>query len=87
MKRIVNDTLISVGAVVALLAILISVDPRVRDQLAAAARGTSITEAGTRLGDTGALLLTAAREQSVEHAPFAIFVIVGLALFVWMARS
>jgi hypothetical protein len=42
---------------------------------------------GERLSDLGGALWMAAREQSLENAPFLIFAVVGIALVVFMVRS
>jgi hypothetical protein len=87
MKRVLNDTLISMAAVAVLLAVLVSIDPRVREQLVLTARSASIGQVGSELARTGSVLVTAAREQSVEHAPLAVFILAGTLLFILMART
>ena len=90
MPRRVNDALISAGAVMLLLGALVSVNERVRDFVLSAARGAapgSATDAGERLSDLGSIVLVAARDQSVAHAPLLIFAIVGVVLLCLMMRT
>ena len=90
MRRLVNDALISVGAVTLLLAALVAVDNRVRDYVVNTARGAApdnATDAGTRLGDLGSIVLTAVRDQSLAYAPLTIFAIVAVILLVLMVRT
>ena len=90
MPRRVNDALISAGAVMLLLGALVSVNERVRDSVLSAARGAapgSAADVGERLGDLGSIVLAAARDQSVAHAPLLIFAIVGVVLLCLMMRT
>lgn len=87
MRRVFNDTLISVGALVILLVALVSVDERVRDRVVYSVRGASVTGTGAQLGDLGAVVVDAALDQSVAHAPMAIFVVAGVVLFLCMVRT
>lgn len=87
MRGGLRDALISGGALVILAITLMSVDARVRDQVVSTARTTSVSEAGHRVGDLGSTLLLAARDQTVEHAPLAIFVVAGAILFLFMVRT
>lgn len=90
MRRLVNDALISTGAVMLLLTALAVVDDRVRDYVISAARGATpgnAADAGTRLGDLGSILLATARDQSLAYAPLTIFAIVGAILLVLMVRT
>jgi hypothetical protein len=85
-----NDALISAGAVALLLAALVSADDRVREYVVNAARGTvpgNAADAGTRLGDLGSIVLTAARDQSLAYAPLTIFAVVAVILLVLMVRT
>ena len=86
MKRVINDTLISIAAVAMLLVILVSVDQRARDHFVLTARSASLEQAGERITQAGTVLLAAAQEQSVENAPMTVFVVAGLLLFIFMAR-
>ena len=90
MRRLVNDALISVGAVMLLLAALVAMDNRVRDYVFNTARGVTpdgAADAGARLGDLGSILLAAARDQSLAYGPLAIFAVVAVLLVVMMVRT
>lgn len=71
------------------LAALVSYDPRVRVRfwsLFGDSGATALSPFGDRLSDLGGVLLTAARDQSIENAPLLIFGTVGLMLVVFMLR-
>jgi hypothetical protein len=88
MPRIVNDALISAGALAILLFVLISVDARVREHAVRIVNGAAAGDLGvTGLSDIGSILLVAARDQSVAHAPLAIFVVVAVVLLLCMVRT
>ena len=88
MRRLFNDALISAGALVALLAALVIIDPRVRDHMTRIFNGTASGDvAGTQLQDVGSVILAAARDQSLAHGPLTIFVVVAAVLFICMART
>lgn len=88
MRRAFNDALISVGALAVLLIILVSVDSRVREHAVRVMNGaTSGSVADTALADIGSIVFVAARDQSVAHAPLAIFVVVAGLLLLVMLRT
>lgn len=90
MRRLVNDALISVGAVMLLLAALVALDDRVRAYFVNTVSGAtpgSAADAGTRLGDLGSIVLAAARDQSLAYGPLAIFAVVAAVLLVLMVRT
>jgi hypothetical protein len=65
---------------------LLSVDPRVRDHMSDLFRGGA-SPWGSRLGELGDALWTAARSQSIDNAPMLVFAAVGAVLTVIMLRS
>lgn len=90
MVRGVRETATSALSFAAVLTALISFDPRVRMrfwEVFGNPSGAVISPLGDRLGDLGSALWVAARDQSIENAPFLIFAVVGIALFVFMLRS
>jgi len=90
MRRRVNDALISVGAVMLLLAALAALDDRVRAYFVNTASGATPRDAadlGASLSDVGFILLTAVRDQSLAYAPLTIFAIVAAILLVLMVRT
>lgn len=90
MVRGARETATSALSFAVVLTALVSFDPRVRVrfwEVFANPSGTVISPLGNRLGDLGSALWVAARDQSIENAPFLIFAVVGIALFVFMLRS
>ncbi len=88
MRRLFNDALISAGALVALLATLVLIDPRVREHVTRIANAAvSGDVGGTQLQDVGSVILVAARDQSLAHGPLTIFVVVTAVLFLCMIRT
>jgi len=65
---------------------LLSVDPRVRDQMSDLFSGGASPWTG-RLGELGGALWTAARSQSIDNSPMLVFAAVGAVLTVFMLRS
>ncbi len=90
-KRPIGDALISIGAVTLLLAILVSVDERVRQQvslrLTRSEAQSELRGAGVQAHDLAGVIIDAARHQSIEHAPMMIFVLAGSVLFLCMLRT
>jgi uncharacterized membrane protein len=91
MPRVMSDALISMGALVLLLASLVSIDERVREHvtnmLTTPPVSAEIVGAGVRVEQVSALVLKAARDQSVEHAPMVIFAVVATVLVLIMLRT
>lgn len=88
MRRLLHDALISLGALAILLILLASIDARVREQVVRIANGAAAGEvADTKIYDVGSVIVTAARDQSVAHAPLAIFVIAAGVLLLCMLRT
>ena len=81
------DVLMSVSALTVLFAALIALDERVRDQVSIWASGVTVDGTSAGLSDIGSAVMTALREQSIEHAPLTIFVVVALVLVVFMLRT
>lgn len=90
-RRPLGDALISVGALGMLLAGLVSVDERVRQQVGLRLTGATAREelqsAGVQVHDLLAVIIEAARYQSIEHAPMLLFVLAASILFVFMLRT
>jgi hypothetical protein len=90
MKQVFGEGLLSAGAVLVLLGVLVTVDPRVRTQLALRVSDHPAAElagAGSRIGDLTSVIATAAREQSLAHAPLLIFGLAATVLFLLMLRT
>lgn len=86
----VREMIGSALCLVAVLGVLVSVDPRVKSRVAAILSdpaGGAITPLGDRVGDLGGALWTAAKHQSIENAPLLVFAVVGAVLFLFMLRT
>jgi len=69
----------------AIVLALMWADDRVHDLVVTQAGGASSW--GSRASDIGTTLLSAARHQSIENAPMAIFAVVGAVLVLFMVRT
>lgn len=90
MRRALGDGLVSVGTVVVLLLALVAIDDRVREQVSlrfTTRPSTELVDAGARVRDLVTVVLEAARDQSLEHAPLMIFVLAGTVLVLVMVRT
>ena len=90
MRRLFSDAVISGLVLMLLLAVLVAIDPRVREHavaLVTTAAPSSAAGARSQLADVTSAIVAAARDQSVEHAPMMIFVVVASVLFVAMFRT
>ncbi len=91
MRRVIGEALISMAALVILLAALMALDPRVREHVhGRAAEGHVVGRCGPyerrsaqrRQGRAS----WAARERGLDHAALAVFVVVATGLVVAMLR-
>jgi len=90
LRRVVREGIMSAGAVVLLLLALIAIDDRVREQLSlrfAERPRVELAEAGKRVKSLTAVVVEAAHDQSVEHAPLFIFVLGATVLVLFMLRT
>jgi hypothetical protein len=71
----------------AVLFALVSVDPRVKSQMADSLRSGSASSLGHRAGDIVSALWSAARDKSLDNAPVLVFATVGAVLTVFMLRT
>ena len=90
-RRPIGDALISIGAVAVLLAVLVSIDERVRQQvslrLAPGAAQSQLRGAGVQMHNLAYVVIDVARYQSIEHAPMMLFVFAASVLFIFMLRT
>jgi hypothetical protein len=82
-----NDTLATVGVLVFVLAVLISVDERVREQTSEMMSPGTVGSIPAQLREVGSALVEAAQTQSVEHAPMMSFIVVATVLLLGMMRK
>lgn len=90
LRRVCSDALASAGVLAFVLAVLISIDVRVREQLRAilpAASPSALAGIGTQLHEVTSVVYDAARTQSIDHAPLMIFVVIGTILLLCMVRT
>ncbi len=85
MKRGFRQAIVSVVVFGAVLAILVSIDERVRDRFNDLVAGGGLSSWGNRAADLGQAVVEALRSQSNENAPLVVFAAVGgvLLLFMW----
>ena len=90
MRRVFGDALISAAALVVLLVGLVAIDDRVRDRVLSVIRtgevSSSVGSVTSLAGDVAEILMMAARDQSLDHAPLAVFVVAATALVLAMLR-
>ena len=89
-RRAVSDALVSAAAVTALLLALVAIDDRVREQIVlrmSAGPTAQLADLGSRVRDVAAILVIAARDQSIEHAPLMIFALAATVLVLFMLRT
>ena len=90
MRRVFRDALVSAGALLVVLVALMTIDPRVRDHVGVALSGASspeaIAEAGGHVRYVAGVVMSAARDQSIAHAPMVIFVLAATVLVLFMLR-
>jgi len=83
-RRVFNDALVSAGALLIVLAALMAVDGRVRAQVSAAVSGVSTPDAVAgapgKLRYVAGVVVSAARDQSIDNAPIVIFVVTATVL-------
>ena len=90
-KKAFSDAAISIGALAVLLALLISVDQRVREQVSLRfntdTAQSEVNDAAGHVRDVAMVLFDAARDQTIAHAPMMIFVCAATVLMVFMLRT
>ena len=90
MRRGYREVLMSAGTVVILLLVLIAFDDRVRQYIArpvVAHRSTELTSSARELRDLTSVIASAARHQTLGHAPLLLFTLAGAVLVFFMVRT
>ena len=87
MRRLKTDAAISALALFVLLAALVIIDPRVREQAMRLTSPSAVVDAGGRFKDIGTTIAVAARDQSMEHAPMLMFAVIATLLVLFMLRT
>lgn len=90
MRRVFGDALISGAALVVLLMGLMVIDVTVRERVLSVVQNgeisSSLSSMVSTAGSVVGVLLIAAREQGLDHAPLAVFVVAATALVLAMLR-
>jgi len=90
MRRAFDNALLSAGAAVILLLVLVAVDPNVRSQVwrqAATSPSVHLADASNQANHIAHVLFQALRDQSFANAPMLIFAIAAGILVVFMLRT
>jgi hypothetical protein len=90
-RRAFGDALISMGALGAVLLALVAVDERVREQLTLrfgnSSASSELEHVGRGARELVAVVIQAAKDQSLDHAPLMIFVLAASVLVLFMLRT
>lgn len=90
MRRAFGEGLMSAGALTILVLTLVAIDDRVREQIwlrASAPPSAQLHSAGTNVRELTAVMVEAARDQSLAHAPLLIFGLAATVLVLFMLRT
>jgi hypothetical protein len=90
MRRVFGDAMISLFAVLLLLMMLITIDPRVREQMSGLWGGSGpsvVTSVSTQVRKASTMVLSAARDHSIDNAPLMIFALAATVLVLFMLRT
>ena len=90
-QRAIGDAFITAGSAMALVLTLVLFDDRVREQLTRAVDpshpGAALASMSGRANEVAAILATAARQQTLAHAPLVIFAVAAAVLTIFMLRT
>ena len=90
MRRRLTDLMMTAGSLLALIAALVVIDPRVREQimLRLSAQPVGQLEAtGREMRNLTSVIYVAAHEQSIAHAPLVLFGLAAIVLTIFMLRT
>ena len=90
MRRALDNALLSAGAAVILLLVLVAVDENVRAQVwrqASTPPSVHLTDASNHASQIAHVIAQAVRDQSMAHAPMMVFAIAAAILVVFMLRT
>jgi len=90
--RVIHDAMVSAGALLALLALLVAVDSRVREQvtlrMTSSSRATAdVAAAGTEMRDLVSVVVDVVDDAMRLHTTLTLFVVVTTVLTVFMVRT
>ena len=90
MRRAFREALMSAATVALVLLVLVSIDDRVRNEIAVRFMSNpshQLTAAGRQAQTLTAIVAQAARDQSLAHAPLLIFSVAATVLVLFMLRT
>ena len=86
-RRVLGDAVISLCALLALLLMLVAIDPRVRVQVASAWGGSTSTSVSKDMREISTVLLSAIQDRGIDNAPLMIFALAATVLVLFMLRT
>ena len=90
MRKVIVEALMSMAALVILLAVLAALDPRMRDHVKGVLRKDTLAADVARMNaearDTVSVVRWSAREHGLDHAALGLFIVVATGLVVAMLR-
>ena len=90
MRRVFGDAMISLLALMLLLMMLVTIDPRVREQMSGLWGGagpSAVTSVSSQVRQASTVVLSAARDHSIDNAPLVIFALAATVLVLFMLRT
>ena len=87
MRRVFGDAVISFCALLALLLMLVAIDPRVRVQVASAWGGSTSTSVSKDMREISTVVLSAIQDRGIDNAPLMIFALAATVLVLFMLRT
>lgn len=86
-RRVLGDAVISLCALLALLLMLVAIDPRVRVQVASAWGGSTSTSVSKDMREISTVVLSAIQDRGIDNAPLMIFALAATILVLFMLRT
>jgi hypothetical protein len=91
MRRALSDSMLTAAGALTVVLGLVVIDDRVRHEIAmqmtVARPSVELASAGARARDLAMVMMQAAHDQSLAHAPLVIFAVAGFVLFLFMMRT
>jgi hypothetical protein len=90
MRRAFGDAMISMSAVALLLMMLVTIDPRVREQVSGVWSGQgspAVASISSQMHEVTSVVLSAARDRGIDNAPLMIFALAATVLVLFMLRT
>lgn len=86
-RRVLGDAVISFFALLALLLMLVAIDPRVRVQVASAWGGSTSTSVSKDMREISTVVLSAIQDRGIDNAPLMLFALAATVLVLFMLRT